>query len=69
MMKTVKGKSAYHFALGADFDESSTISLRDGGELAACVTCPAPGGGAFSSRAAQVGMALEVVEINLMFQV
>lgn len=52
-------------ALGRDLGESSAISLGDDGELAAVRTGPAPSRGALAGTTAQVGMGLEVVEIDL----
>jgi hypothetical protein len=49
----------------ADLGEGGAVGLRDGNEFPAVLARPTPGGGALSSRAAEVGVAQEVVEVDL----
>lgn len=55
----------HKLALGRDLSEGSAISLSNGNELATLLADPAPGRSALASGGAQVGVALEIIEVDL----
>ena len=52
-------------ALRGDLGEGGAVGLGDDDELTAFRRCPAPGGGALAGGRAEVGVADEVVEVDL----
>lgn len=55
----------HKLALRGDLGESSAISLSNSNKLAALLASPAPCGGSLASGGTQVGVALEVIEVDL----
>lgn len=55
----------HKLALRRDLSESSAISLSNGNELAALLAGPAPGRSALAGGGTQVGVALEVIKVDL----